>query len=55
MTNFIVPIDVGGGSQIFLTDTIRQRKMNLSEEVKIRLQCTSVYKREDDDQVYDYR
>jgi len=30
-------------------------EMNLPEEVKIRLQCTTVYKREDDDQVYDYR
>ena len=30
-------------------------KMNLYEKVKIRLQCTTVYKREDDDQVYDYR
>ena len=50
-----MPIDVGGGGEISLTDTIRQLKMNLSEEVEIRLQCTTAYKREDDDQVYDSR
>ena len=27
----------------------------LPKEVKIRLRCTTVHKREDDDQVYDYR
>jgi len=29
--------------------------MNLPEEVKIRRRCTTVHKREDDDQYYDYR
>ncbi len=28
--------------------------MNLSKEVKIRRRCTTVHKREDDDQDYDY-